>query len=120
MPLGLGRRPAAALVVGKRKGYGARPLIPHNLTLTLLGVGLLWFGCVGFNAAGELAADGIAVNAFLVTHVAAAYCFIVTVITLYVVKATMGLRVTAEEEEAVDTSAHGELGYNCRRCTEPV
>lgn len=63
---------AAALVVGKREGYGTRPFIPHNLTLTLLGVGLLWFGWFGFNAGSQLAADGVAANAFLVTHVAAA------------------------------------------------
>ncbi|MEJ2717150.1 MAG: ammonium transporter [Deltaproteobacteria bacterium] len=62
----------AALVVGKRHGYGTRPFIPNNLTLTLLGMGLLWFGWFGFNAGSELAADAVAVNAFLVTHVSAA------------------------------------------------
>jgi Amt family ammonium transporter len=62
---------AAAIVIGKRRGYGTRPLIPHNLTLTLLGVGLLWFGWFGFNAGSELAVDGVAANAFLITHVAA-------------------------------------------------
>lgn len=228
----------AALVVGKRKGYGTRAFIPHNLTLTLLGVGLLWFGWFGFNAGSRLAADGVAGNAFLTTHMAAAmgalswvfaewilkkkpttlglasgavaglgsvtpacgfvgpgaaliigavagvicyfavlskerlgyddsldvvgihgvggvwgtlatglfasklinesgndglffgnagqfgiqlvgvlataaYCFIVTLVILYIVKAVMGLRVTQEEEDAgVDTSAHGEVGYN--------
>jgi Amt family ammonium transporter len=61
-----------ALVLGKRAGYGSRAFIPHNLTLTLLGVGLLWFGWFGFNAGSELAADGVAANAFVVTHVAAA------------------------------------------------
>ncbi len=61
-----------AIVIGKREGYGTRPFIPHNLTLTLLGVGLLWFGWFGFNAGSQLAADGVAANAFLVTHVAAA------------------------------------------------
>jgi len=227
-----------ALVVGKRKGYSTRPFIPHNLTLTLLGVGLLWFGWFGFNAGSQLAADGVAANAFLVTHVAAAvgalswvfaewalkrkpttlglasgaiaglgsitpasgfvglgsamiiglvagiicylavlakdglgyddsldvvgihgvggvwgtiatglfasklinqagndglffgnpsqlgtqvlgvlativFCAVVTAIILYVVKATMGLRVSDEEEDAgVDTAAHGEVGYN--------
>ncbi len=62
----------AAIVVGKRKGYGHRAFIPHNLTLTLLGVGLLWFGWFGFNAGSRLAADGVAGNAFLTTHLAAA------------------------------------------------
>jgi Amt family ammonium transporter len=62
----------AALVVGKRSGYGSTAFIPHNLTLTLLGVGLLWFGWFGFNAGSALAADGIAGNAFLVTNTAAA------------------------------------------------
>ncbi|HMK34309.1 MAG TPA: ammonium transporter [Desulfomonilaceae bacterium] len=228
----------SALVVGKRKGYGARAFIPHNLTLTLLGVGLLWFGWFGFNAGSRLAADGVAANAFMVTHMAAAmgaltwvfaewilrekpttlglasgavaglgsitpasgyvgpgaaliiggvagvicymavlskerlgyddsldvvgihgvggvwgtlatglfasklindsgndglfygnpsllwtqfigvaatiaYCLIVTLVILYIIKAVMGLRVTEEEENAgVDTSAHGEVGYN--------
>ncbi len=228
----------AAIVVGKRKGYGSRAFIPHNLTLTLLGIGLLWFGWFGFNAGSRLAADGVACNAFLVTHIAAAagalswitaewilrkkpttlglasgavaglgsitpasgfvgigaaliigvvagclcyaavlakdklgyddsldvvgihgvggvwgtlatglfasklindagndglfygnpslfgtqligvlatfaYCFVVTMVILYAIKAIIGLRVTGDEEEAgVDTSAHGEVGYN--------
>ncbi|MEW6347504.1 MAG: ammonium transporter [Thermodesulfobacteriota bacterium] len=63
---------AAALIVGKRRGYGKTPFIPHNLTLTLLGVGLLWFGWFGFNAGSQLAADGVAASAFIATHVAAA------------------------------------------------
>ncbi|MGB6064883.1 MAG: ammonium transporter [Desulfomonilaceae bacterium] len=228
----------AAIVVGKRKGYGTRAFIPHNLTLTLLGVGLLWFGWFGFNAGSRLAADGVAASAFLATNTAAAmgaltwvfaewilrakpttlgiasgavaglgsvtpacgfvepwaaliiggvagvicygavlakdrlgyddsldvvgihgvggvwgtiatglfatklinesgangllygnpsqlgiqligvlatiaYCFVVTLVILFLVKAVIGLRVTEEHEEAgVDTSAHGEVGYN--------
>lgn len=228
----------SAIVVGKRKGYGHRAFIPHNLTLTLLGIGLLWFGWFGFNAGSRLAADGIAGNAFIVTHMAAAagaltwvvaewifrekpttlglasgavaglgsitpacgfvglssaliiggvagiicymavlskerlgyddsldvvgihgvggvwgtlatglfasklinpegndglffgnasllgtqlvgvlatiaYCGVITLVLLYIIKAVMGLRVTEEQEEAgVDTSAHGEVGYD--------
>ncbi len=61
-----------ALVLGKRKGYGKNPMIPSSVTFTALGAGLLWFGWFGFNAGSELAADGIAASAFLVTNTAAA------------------------------------------------
>jgi ammonium transporter, Amt family len=63
---------ACALVVGKRKGYGSVPMIPHNLTLTLLGAGLLWFGWFGFNAGSALSASEGAAMAFVVTHMATA------------------------------------------------
>ncbi len=59
-----------ALVVGKRKGWGRESFHPHNLFMTFLGAGLLWFGWFGFNAGSALAADGIAVNAFFTTQVA--------------------------------------------------
>ena len=62
---------AAALVLGKRKGYGTRSFIPHNLPMTILGAGILWFGWFGFNAGSALAADGAAANAFVTTHLAA-------------------------------------------------
>ena len=62
----------AALVVGKRLGYPNVRHAPHNLTLTLLGAGLLWFGWFGFNGGSALAADGLASLAFVNTHVAAA------------------------------------------------
>lgn len=61
-----------ALFLGKRKGYGKEPMIPSSVTFTALGAGLLWFGWFGFNAGSELAADGIAASAFLVTNTAAA------------------------------------------------
>ncbi len=62
---------AAAIIIGRRHGYGTQPYIPHNLPLTVLGAGLLWFGWFGFNAGSAFAADGIAVNAFVTTHIAA-------------------------------------------------
>jgi len=59
---------AAAVVLGKRLGYGHNPILPHNLPLTVLGAALLWFGWFGFNAGSALAADGLAAHAFLVTN----------------------------------------------------
>ncbi len=63
---------AAAMVLGYRKGYGKEPFIPHNLPMTVLGAGILWFGWFGFNAGSALAADGLASSAFVTTHIAAA------------------------------------------------
>lgn len=61
-----------AIVIGRRKGYGREEFKPHNLTMTLVGTALLWFGWFGFNAGSALAANGLAVNAFVVTNTAAA------------------------------------------------
>jgi Amt family ammonium transporter len=63
---------AAALIIGRRRGYGKVAFIPHNLTMTVTGAGLLWFGWFGFNAGSALAANGLAANAFVVTHIASA------------------------------------------------
>ncbi len=63
---------AAALIVGKRIGFGDQPMPPHNVPMVVLGAGLLWFGWFGFNAGSALAADGTATNAFVVTNTAAA------------------------------------------------
>ena len=61
----------AAILVGKRSGK-LENFKPHNIPYVLLGTGILWFGWFGFNAGSSLAADGIAVNAFLVTNTSAA------------------------------------------------
>ena len=63
---------AIAIVIGKRKGYPGEMFVPHNLTMTLLGVGLLWFGWFGFNAGSALAANATAALAFTATMTAAA------------------------------------------------
>ncbi len=60
-----------SLVLGKRIGYGKQPMFPSSVSLTALGAALLWFGWFGFNAGSELAADGVAASAFLVTNTSA-------------------------------------------------
>jgi Amt family ammonium transporter len=61
-----------AIVIGKRRGYGQHPMPPHNLPMTVIGAGLLWFGWFGFNAGSALEANGLAVSAFTATNTGAA------------------------------------------------
>jgi Amt family ammonium transporter len=61
-----------SLVLGKRIGYGKDAMFPSSIALTALGAALLWFGWFGFNAGSQLAADGLAGSAFLVTNTSAA------------------------------------------------
>jgi ammonium transporter, Amt family len=61
-----------AIVLGKRRGYPSVRHPPHDLTLTVIGAGILWFGWFGFNAGSALHADGLASLAFVNTHLAAA------------------------------------------------
>lgn len=62
----------AALVIGRRQGFGALPIVSHNIPLVVLGTALLWFGWFGFNAGSALAANTTAVMAFATTNTAAA------------------------------------------------
>jgi len=109
----------SALVVGRRKGYGTRAFIPHNLTLTLLGIGLLWFGWFGFNAGSRLAADAVAGNAFLVTHVAAATGSLSWVFAEWILKkrpTTLGLASGAVAGLGSITPACGFVGVGASLC----
>ena len=62
----------AALVLGKRHGYGHTPMVPHSVVLSVIGAALLWVGWFGFNAGSALSAGGLASTAFINTHFAAA------------------------------------------------
>jgi Amt family ammonium transporter len=62
----------AAIMLGRRRDVGRTPLRPHNIVYTVIGAGLLWVGWLGFNGGSALAADGVAANALMTTHVAAA------------------------------------------------
>src|SRR5947209_15617831 len=63
---------AAVLVLGKRRGWPDHPMPPHALPFTLIGAGILWFGWFGFNAGSALAGNGLAAQALVNTHMAAA------------------------------------------------
>ena len=63
---------AAALIVGKRLGFGMEPMESHNVPMVVTGTAILWFGWFGFNAGSALEANSTAVNAFVVTNTAAA------------------------------------------------
>ena len=62
----------AALVIGPRHGFPETPMMPHNMTMTIAGAGMLWVGWFGFNGGSALAANGDAAMAMLVTHLSAA------------------------------------------------
>ncbi len=62
----------AALVLGPRRGFPTTPMMPHNMTMTVAGAGMLWVGWYGFNGGSALAANGDAAMALLVTHISAA------------------------------------------------
>jgi Amt family ammonium transporter len=63
---------AAALVMGRRLGYGREPMEPHNIPFVLLGAGLLWFGWFGFNAGSAVSSGSLSTSAFVATNTSAA------------------------------------------------
>jgi Amt family ammonium transporter len=62
---------AAAIIIGKRKGYPHETIMPHNLPMTVMGAGLLWFGWFGFNAGSALSSGALSAMAFVATHISA-------------------------------------------------
>jgi len=77
---------AAAIMYGKRKGYGETAMAPHNLPFTLIGASLLWVGWFGFNAGSALAANGLAATAFVNTQIAAAAAVLGWIFTEWIVR----------------------------------
>jgi Amt family ammonium transporter len=75
----------AAVLYGKRHGFGREPMEPHDVTMVVIGAALLWFGWFGFNAGSALSANALASNAFVVTHVAAATAMVVWVLLSWTV-----------------------------------
>merc|ERR1711969_419800 len=65
---------AAAIFIGKRRGFGREPMPPNSLPFTVIGTALLWVGWFGLNAGSEAAANGTSALAFLTTQTAAATC----------------------------------------------
>lgn len=78
----------AAIIIGKRKDYLKEPITPHNLPMTVLGAGILWFGWFGFNAGSALSAGGLSTMAFVTTHTAAATATVVWVIVEWIHRGT--------------------------------
>jgi len=104
---------AAALMVGKRRGYLREPIPPHNLTLTITGAGLLWVGWFGFNAGSALAANGLAVSTFVATHLGAAAATLAWVVAEWIVAGkptTLGAASGAVAGLVAITPASGYVG----------
>ena len=103
----------AALVLGRRKGYGTDPFPPHNLVLSLVGASLLWVGWFGFNAGSAVSASTNAGMAMLVTQIATATAAMAWMVTEWMVKgkpSTLGIISGAVTGLVAITPASGFVG----------
>ena len=106
---------AGVLVLGARKGFGRVSFMPHNLPMTVLGTGLLWFGWFGFNGGSALAANEIAATAFVATHFAGMTGMLAWVVMEFVLRGkatTLGAASGAISGLATITPAAGFVGPN--------
>ena len=104
-----------AIMLGKRRDYKGHAIPPHNITYVVMGAGLLWVGWFGFNAGSGLAADGLAVNAMLVTHVAGAVAAMTWVLLDWVIDkkpTVIGISTGAIAGLAAITPAAGFVGVS--------
>ncbi len=103
---------AIALVIGKRFGYGKDNMVPSNIPLVVLGAVLLWFGWFGFNGGSALAANGLAVQAFVVTNISGAAAALVWMILSWLHRrpSVLGVATGAIVGLAAITPASGFVG----------
>ena len=103
---------AVAMVIGKRRGHGKVPMEPSNIPYVVLGAFLLWFGWFGFNGGSALAANGLAVSAFVVTNIAAAAAGLTWMIVSWIHKrpSVLGLATGAVVGLVAITPASGFVG----------
>jgi ammonium transporter, Amt family len=104
---------AAALVIGRRKGYGKDQFIPHNLPMTITGAAILWFGWFGFNAGSALASNGLAGSAFVATHAACAAAALTWILAEWIHRrkpTTLGVASGAVAGLVAITPASGYVG----------
>jgi Amt family ammonium transporter len=103
------------LILGKRIGFGKEPMTPHSMVLCMVGTGMLWVGWYGFNAGSALAADGIAVTAFVTTTLCAGTAGLAWAATEWILKgkpSVLGFCSGIVAGLVVITPAAGFVGFN--------
>ncbi len=104
---------AAAIIFGRRLGFGKIDLAPHNVPFVVLGASLLWFGWFGFNAGSDLSSIGRATSAFVVTHISASTAAVVWVALDWIINrrpSVVGAATGAVAGLATITPASGFVG----------